>query len=340
MQHATASCVPLRENPAFKLGASLGILGQQGRDKVTFIVEPPLEALGMWLEQLLAESTGKEGRGLLPVANEALGKPNVYGPDRLFVHILLKGQANEDTNRALQALQDVGHPVIRIELSDRLDLGQEFLRWEIAVAVAGSILGVNAFDQPNVQESKDNTQRLLHLVQQQGRLTEESPLLSEGSLRLYTQMDIGPKVGTLSEALNHWLSMAYPGYYIALMAYFRESPETEKMLQGIRQHLRDRQRLATTLGYGPRFLHSTGQYHKGGPNSGLFLQLTVQDSIHIPIPARPYDFSVFKQAEAQGDLQSLQQHGRKVIRIDLGGNPLKGLTQLQQTLSQVVFSRI
>lgn len=340
MQHACASCVPLAENPAFKLGASLGILAGQGRDKVTLIADSPLESFGMWLEQLLAESTGKAGRGLLPVANEPLGKPNVYGADMLFVHLRLKGQASEQTQQMVQALQNAGHPIIRFELADLLDVGQEFLRWEIAVAVAGSILGINAFNQPNVQESKDNTTRLLRQVEQQGALPEEKPLLSEGALRLYTTLDMGPNVTTVTEALNHWLSMGYPGYYIGLMAYIRESAESEKMLQEIRQHLRDSQRLATTLGYGPRFLHSTGQYHKGGPNTGLFLQLTVQDRFHIPIPGRPYDFSTFKQAEAQGDLQSLQRHGRRVIRIDLGVDPMKGLAQLQQSLNQVVFSRI
>jgi len=339
LRHACEACVPVTENPALVLGACLGILARQGRDKVTFLVEPPMETLGLWLEQLLAESTGKEGRGLLPVANESVGKPAVYGSDRLFVHINLKDQQDPKMAQAVKALEDAGHPVVRIQVLDLLDLGQEFLRWEIATAVAGSILGINAFDQPNVQESKDNTERLLKVVADNGHLPDEEPLLSQGELQLFARLDAVQDARTISEALDHWLALGYPGYYIALMAYFIESAETETMLQEIRQYFRDSQKLATTLGYGPRFLHSTGQYHKGGPNHGLFLQLTAADQVQLPIPGCAYDFGVFKQAEALGDLQSLQQHGRRVIRIDLGANPAKGLTQLRALIGEVIFSR-
>jgi transaldolase/glucose-6-phosphate isomerase len=339
MRHACESCVPVMENPAFRLGIVMGILARQGRDKVTFLVEKPFETLGMWLEQLLAESTGKEGRGLLPVADEPVGKPGVYGPDRLFIHICLSGKADTQISQALDALKEAGHPVIRIELADPLDLGQEFLRWEIATAVAGNILEINAFDQPNVQESKDNTKRLLKIATEQGFLPEEDPVVSDGALQLFTEIS-GEKAGkTIVEALNHWLSMGYPDYYIAIMAYLMESPETEAKLQEIRLHLRDSQKLATTLGYGPRFLHSTGQYHKGGPNNGLFLQLTAKDAVQVPIPGRPYDFGTFKQAEALGDFQALQRHARRVIRIDLGADPLNGLARLRQLMDEVVFSR-
>lgn len=339
MRHACESCVPLPENPAFRLGAVLGVLARQGRDKVTFLVEKPLDAFALWLEQLLAESTGKEGRGLLPVAGEPIGKPDVYGADRLFIHIYLKEQADTLIAQAVDALKEAGHPVIRLELTDRLDLGQEFLRWKVATAVAGSILGINAFDQPNVQESKDNTERLLKVMAEQGFLPQEEPAVSDGPLRLFTPIT-GEKDGrTVVEALNHWLSMGYPGYYIALMAYLTESPETEALLRDIRLHLRDSQKLATTLGYGPRFLHSTGQAHKGGPNNGLFLQLTAMDNVHVPVPDRPYDFGTFKQAEALGDFQALGRHARRVIRIDLGADPLNGLARLRQLMDEVVFSR-
>lgn len=340
MQHTCASCVPTHENPALLLGTTLGTLAGQGRDKITFLVEKPLEPLGMWLEQLLAESTGKEGRGLLPVANEPIGKTHVYGADRLFIHIGLNKQSEDTYTSLIQDLQKAGHPIIQIQLTDLLDIGQEFMRWEIAVAVAGGILGINAFDQPNVQESKENTKHILKTVSEQGHISQPEPILTEGLLSVYSPLENLKQVETVAEALDHWLAMGYPGYYIALMAYFQDSPETEKALQEIRQQLRDRQHLATTLGYGPRFLHSTGQYHKGGPNTGLFLQLTAQDKIHIPIPGYPYDFSTFKQAEALGDLQSLERHGRRILRIDLGASPLNGLAQLKEALSHVLFSRL
>ena len=303
-------------------------------------MEKPIESFGLWLEQLLAESTGKEGRGLLPVANEPVGKPNVYGNDRLFIHISLNNQTDELLSQAIQQLQEAGRPIVKFHLSDLLDLGQEFFRWEMAVAVAGSMLGINAFDQPNVQESKDNTRRLLSEIIEGENLPQEAPILSEGMLSLYSRLDSLQQVSTMAEAFEHWLSMGYPGYYIALMAFLPEFPETEKMLQALRQNLRDKQRLATTLGYGPRFLHSTGQYHKVGPNTGLFLQLTVQDKLYIPIPGYGYDFGMFKQAEALGDIQALQRHERRVLRIDLGEDAIQGLTQLRNVVDQVMFSRI
>ena len=303
-------------------------------------MEKPIESFGLWLEQLLAESTGKEGRGLLPVANEPVGKPNVYGNDRLFIHISLNNQTDELLSQAIQQLQEAGRPIVKFHLSDLLDLGQEFFRWEMAVALAGSMLGINEFDQPNVQESKDNTRRLLSEIIEGENLPQEAPILSEGMLSLYSRLDSLQQVSTMAEAFEHWLSMGYPGYYIALMAFLPEFPETEKMLQALRQNLRDKQRLATTLGYGPRFLHSTGQYHKGGPNTGLFLQLTVQDKLYIPIPGYGYDFGMFKQAEALGDIQALQRHERRVLRIDLGEDAIQGLTQLRNVVDQVMFSRI
>lgn len=323
MAHACAASVPEAESPGTMLGAAMGELGRQGRDKVTLLVPESLATLGMWLEQLLAESTGKEGQGLLPVVGERLGAPSMYGDDRLFVHICLRGEGDCALDRGVVALREAGQPVVTLQMDGPLDLGKEFFRWEIATATAGAILGINAFNQPNVQESKDNTNRLLAIVREQGHLPEERPALVEGGLSLYI---IHPGA-TIAETL----AQARPGEYVALQAYLTETPETEQVLQDIRRGLRDRLQLATTLGYGPRFLHSTGQYHKGGPNTGLFLQLTADDPEDTPIPGQPYTFGVFKRAQALGDLEALRKHGRRVVRIHME-NVSQGLTELREIL--------
>jgi transaldolase/glucose-6-phosphate isomerase len=328
MTHACAACVPQHLNLGLSLGAVLSELGRQGRNKVTFIVPRSIATLGMWLEQLLAESTGKEGRGILPVSGEPLGDPSVYGDDRLFVYLRLNSQTEDSLERGVAALREAAHPVVTIELNDPLDFGQEFFRWEIATATAGSILGINPFDQPNVQESKDNTNRLLETVRKQGELPEEKPALIEAPLSLYA-----PKVaGTIGETLRGFLAQARPGDYVAIMAYLTEDSAIEKALQAIRRQLRDSLRLATTLGYGPRFLHSTGQFHKGGPNTGLFLQLTSDDAGDLPVPGQPYTFGIFKRAEALGDLEALHKHQRRAIRIHLGADVGKGLAALEQAI--------
>jgi transaldolase/glucose-6-phosphate isomerase len=329
MVHACASCVPVVENPGVVLGAVMGELALHGRDKVTLLVPGSVATLGMWLEQLLAESTGKEGTGLLPVAGETVGPPTVYGEDRLFVYLRLKGEDDEVLERGVAALQEAGHPVVTVQMDDRLDLGQEFFRWEIATAVAGSILGINAFNQPNVQESKDNTNRLLAVVQDRGQLPEEEPDLMEGPLSLHAQQT----ASTVTETVAQFLAQAHPGDYVALMAYLTEDEAMEQALQAIRLRLRDGLRLPATLGYGPRFLHSTGQFHKGGPNTGLFLQLTAGDGEDAPIPGAPYTFGVFKRAQALGDLEALRKHGRRVVHVDLGLDVSQGLSKLGQILA-------
>jgi transaldolase/glucose-6-phosphate isomerase len=328
MTHACVSCAPAHLNPGLTLGAALGELGRQGRNKVTFVVPRSIATLGMWLEQLLAESTGKEGRGILPVSGEPLGDPSVYGDDRLFIYLRLKSQTEDSLERGVAALREAAHPVVTIELNDPLDFGQEFFRWEIATATAGSILGINPFDQPNVQESKDNTNRLLETVRKQGELSEEKPALIEAPLSLYA-----PKAaGTIVETLRGFLAQARPGDYVAIMAYLTEDSAIEKVLEAIRLQLRDSLRLATTLGYGPRFLHSTGQFHKGGPNTGLFLQLTSDDAGDLPLPGQPYTFGIFKRAEALGDLEALHKHHRQAIRIHLGADVGKGLAALERAI--------
>jgi transaldolase/glucose-6-phosphate isomerase len=334
MAHACASCVPAKDSPGMVLGAAMGELARRGRDKVTLLVPEPIASLGLWLEQLLAESTGKEGAGLIPIAGEPLGSPDVYGEDRLFVDIDVNGRADGARERGrgatdrLAALRAAGHPVITIRLDDLLDLGQEFFRWELATATAGAVLGINPFDQPNVQESKENTDRLLDLAREERRLPEEQPMLVEGPLRI----DAPHAAVTVAETLARFLGQAHPGDYVALTAYLTEEPANDKALQELRRRLRDRLRLATTLGYGPRFLHSTGQLHKGGPNTGLFLQLTADDPVDLPIPGQPYTFGMFKRAQALGDLEALRRHGRRVARIHLGPDVRQGLAALGQAM--------
>ncbi len=332
MLHACASCVELEDNPGVALGAAMGELGQQGRDKVTFLVPKEAATLGMWLEQLLAESTGKEGTGLLPVALEPIGEPSSYGQDRFFAYLRLEGAKDGALQRGVEALRKAGHPLVTIQLDDRLDLAQEFLRWEIATATAGAILGINAFNQPNVQESKDNTNRLLGVVQDEGQLPEEEPALVEAPLSLYAD-EAG---SSLAETLKRFFGQAQAGDYVALMAYLSEEPDTDDALQAIRVKLRDGLKLATTLGYGPRFLHSTGQFHKGGPNTGLFVQLTADDAEDADVPGKPYSFGVLKRAQALGDLEALRKHGRRVLRIHLGADVGQGLAALDKAIGSVV----
>jgi transaldolase/glucose-6-phosphate isomerase len=332
MKHACDSCVPNQENPGVVLGVGMGELAKRGMDKVTLLMPESISTFSMWLEQLLAESTGKEGTGLLPVAGESLGTPPVYGKDRLFVYFRLQDETDRAIEDGVASLKRAGHPVITIQMDDLLDIGQEFTRWEIATATAGAILGINPFDQPNVQESKENTNHLLKEVSRLGRLSEPGSNLREDPLEFH-----GTEKGKSSEKyLRAFLDKARPNSYIALQAYLPEKPEIQQHLQAIRIRLRDVFHLATTLGYGPRFLHSTGQFHKGGPNTGLFLQLTSDDAEDTPVPGTVYTFGIFKKAQALGDFKALQEHGRPVMRVHLGRNVLQGLDALSQILEQAV----
>ncbi len=335
MRHACDSFVPTRENPGLMLGAALGELAlNHKRNKVTFLVPKTIASLGIWLEQLLAESTGKEGKGLLPVAGEPVGEPEVYRNDRVFIYIRMKDTTDKNLQTSVSLLREAGQPVITIFLDDLLDLGQEFFRWEIATATAGAILGINAFNQPNVQESKDNTNRLLAMVRAEGKLPEEKPSLVKRPLRIYFK----ESASTVPATLRQFLAKVRPGDYLALMAYIAENPVNQRALQDIRRMLQERLHLITTLGYGPRFLHSTGQFHKGGPNKGLFLQLTAGDARDLPIPGAPYTFGEFKRAQALGDLEALQKHRRRVGHIDLGPDITLGLAALRKALESALKS--
>ena len=328
MAQDCAPSVPIQENPGVVLGAAMGELAHRGRDKVTFLVPESLASLGLWLEQLIAESTGKEGMGVLPVVGEAPGQPLKYGEDRLFTHIRLRDEVDESLESAVAGLQKAGQPVITIQMDDRLDLAREFFRWEIATATVGAILKINPFGQPTVQESKDNTNRLLAEVRRSGKLSEPDPTFSEGPLRFYG----AGQERNAKDFFWAFFAQARPGDYFSLQAYLPEIPATTQALQTIRQLVRDDLGLATTLGYGPRFLHSTGQYHKGGPNTGLFLQLTADDAEDALIPGQPYTFGVFKRAQALGDLEALQKHGRRVLHVHLGSDIDQGLKALGRVI--------
>jgi transaldolase/glucose-6-phosphate isomerase len=335
MRHACSAQVPVEENPGVRLGAFLGQLAADGRDKVTFLVPPAVSPLGLWLEQLLAESTGKEGTGLLPVAGETPGYPEIYGNDRVFVHIRLKSEVDERLQRSVDRLKQAGQPVVEIEMTDRLDICQEFFRWEIATATAGAVLGINAFNQPNVQESKDNTRRLLHQVEDAGTLPAEKPAVSEDGLSFYGEAVQG--AGTIAEGLKRFFNGSVKsGDYVAILSYLTEEAATDALIDDIRLSLQGRFKVAATMGYGPRYLHSTGQLHKGGPNKGIFLQLTADVAEDLDVPGKSYSFDVLRRAQAQGDLEALHKHGRRALRIHLGRDPGKGLVRLNETLKTVL----
>lgn len=314
------------DNPAVRLGAVLGEAALAGRDKLTIVTEPPLRALGAWIEQLVAESTGKEGKGIVPVDLEPLGDPSVYGSDRVFAMIGLDGVAASGLAQHLMDLARAGQPVVTHELTDEYGLGGELLRWEIAVATAGRILGIDPFDQPNVQESKDNTKRLIAGFVASGKLLEDLP---EGRGRVAFPV----RDDDLPAALADFLAEARPGVYVALQVYVTPSEVVWDHLQALRLQLRNGLRLATTVGYGPRFLHSTGQLHKGGPNTGLFLQLVGHDRHDVDIPGQPYSFSVLKRAQARGDLGALRAHGCRVLRVCLGDDVIVGVKHLEALIA-------
>jgi transaldolase/glucose-6-phosphate isomerase len=324
MAIACSSCLPVDKNPGVVLGLVLGVAAKNKRDKVTLITSPGIWDFGAWLEQLLAESTGKDGKGLIPVDREALGAPEVYGNDRVFAYIRLENGADPAQDKAVEAIAKAGHPVVRIALADTYNLGQEMFRWEIATAVAGSVIGINAFNQPDVEASKIATRKLTTEYEKTGSLPAESPIFSEGGFQLFTDdknaAALASAVGSeksLTGYLRAHLKLAGAGDYFALLAYVEMSEPHEKTLQSMRIAVRDKKRVATCLGFGPRFLHSTGQAYKGGPNSGVFLQVTCDDKIDLPVPGQKFTFGVVKAAQARGDFQVLAERNRRALRVHL-----------------------
>jgi transaldolase/glucose-6-phosphate isomerase len=343
MVEASASCVPADENPGVVLGTTLGTAALSGRDKITFVTSPGIYDLGAWLEQLLAESTGKEGKALIPVDLEEVGPPDVYGSDRLFVYVRLASAPDAAQDAAVEALAAAGQPVVRIELKDIYDLGQEFFRWEIATAVAGSLMGINPFDQPDVEASKVETRKLTDEYEEEGELPPGRPILEEDGIRLLADPE---NAAALKEAAGADLSLAgclrahldriAAGDYFALLGFIERSGAHQEILQEIRHLVRDAKKAATCLGFGPRFLHSTGQAYKGGPNSGVFLQITCDDELDVSIPGQQYTFGIVKEAQARGDFQVLAKRGRRALRVHLGPDVAAGLKKLKAAVAKAL----
>lgn len=323
MVKACASSVPARENPGVWLGVVLATLAQAGRDKVTFITSQGIESFGAWAEQLIAESTGKQGKGLVPVADEPLGAPSVYGTDRLFVFLRLRPADNAALDRQVTALEQAGQPVVRLELDDVYAMGAEFFRWEFAIAVAGALLQINPFDEPNVQESKDNTKRVLEVHESTGSFSTGKPAWQDEKVAV-TWGQRTESAKSLRENLAAFLKLAQPGDYVALMPYLEQTPPNDAAFAKIRAAVRDATKVATTLGYAPRMLHSTGQLHKGGPNNVLALQITADDATDVPVPGERYTFGTLERAQAIGDWHSLISHGRRALQLHFKRGALPG----------------
>jgi transaldolase/glucose-6-phosphate isomerase len=325
-------------NPGVILGAILGTAANHGRDKVTIIASPGIHDLGAWLEQLLAESTGKVGKGIIPVDREALAKPAAYGNDRVFAYLRLQTKPNKAQDAAVAALEKAGHPVVRISLPNTYNLGQEFFRWEIATAVAGAIIGINAFNQPDVEASKIETRKLTSEYESTGKLPAEAPFFEAG-IKLYAdeKNTAALKGGsTLASVLQAHLGRISAGDYFGVLGYITMNDANERALQKMRHAVRDKKRVATVLGFGPRFLHSTGQAYKGGPNSGVFLQITCDDAVDLPVPGQKYTFGIVKAAQARGDFAVLAERGRRALRVHLGKSVTKDLAKLGSALQQAL----
>ncbi len=343
MVEACGAGVPVEQNPGAQLGIVLGTAARSGRDKLTLIASPGISALGAWLEQLVAESTGKQGKGIVPVDREDLGPAEVYGNDRMFAYVRLESAPDKAQDAKVAALEQAGQPVVRIPLGDIYDLGQEFFRWEIATAIVGSIIQINPFNQPDVEASKIATRNLTTEYEKTGSLPAEKPVLEDGGIKLFTDAvnaDALAKAAgsdkTLLGYLRAHIRRAGAGDYFALLAYIEMNARHEALLQKLRLALRDRKRVATCLEFGPRFLHSTGQAYKGGPNSGVILQITCDDAADLPVPGQTYTFGVVKAAQARGDFQVLAERGRRALRVHLGKDLAAGLERLSAAFHQAL----
>ncbi|GAC1403914.1 MAG: bifunctional transaldolase/phosoglucose isomerase [Candidatus Velthaea sp.] len=339
--HANSPSVKAGSAPALIFGAAIGSLAKHGRDKLTIVTHPNVRAFGAWAEQLIAESTGKSGTGIVPIEGEPLGDPGAYGNDRVFVYAGagLTG-ANADDEKKLALLESAGHPVIRLRMDDLFDVGDMFYTWEVATAAAGSILGIDAFDQPNVQESKDNTKRLLAEHLQAGKFSEPVPAISaDDTLVIPLSGSTALALGTsLESAVAALVTQIKPGDYVAFNAYIAMSAEHDATLRALRLKVRDALKVATTVGFGPRFLHSTGQLHKGGPNSGVFFQITAEPPFDLPIPGM-VGFRILERAQALGDFEALDKRDRRGARIHFAGDLKRGLSALANALDNAVTAK-
>jgi transaldolase/glucose-6-phosphate isomerase len=339
MVKACGAAVAADTNPGALLGMILGVAANLGRDKMTVAASPGISDLGAWLEQLIAESTGKLGKGIIPIDREPLAKPDTYGNDRVFAYLRLETAPNKSQDAAIDGLEAAGHPVVRITVDNIYNLGQEFFRWEIATAVAGSIIGINAFNQPDVEASKIETKKLTSEYEKSGKLPDETPFFEGDGIRLYADdKNSGALQGKskLAEVLKSHLDRLGTGDYFAVLGYITMNEANERTLQAIRLAVRDRKKVATVLGFGPRFLHSTGQAYKGGPNSGVFLQITCDDAVDLPVPGQKYSFGTVKAAQARGDFAVLAERGRRALRVHLGKDVAAGLDTLTKAVKQAI----
>lgn len=333
---------PAKDNPGCILGAVLGTAHNQGRDKLTIIASPAISHLGAWLEQLVAESTGKNGKAIIPVDREALAGPKVYGTDRVFVYLRLRSEPDRMQDREMAGLEDAGQPVIVISLKDPYDLGQEFFRWEFATAVAGSIIGINPFDQPDVEASKVETRKLTEEYERTGTLPREAPFFEADGVKLFaddrnaSELQKAAREQSLRDYLQAHLDRLKKNDYFATLAYLEMNDEHERLLQSPRHAVRNARQVATCLGFGPRFLHSTGQAYKGGPDSGVFLQVTCDDAHDLQVPDQKFTFGVVKAAQARGDFEVLSERGRRALRVHLGADVADGLRNLGETIKQAL----
>ena len=340
MVRACAAGTPPLQNPGVQLGAVLGVGATTGRDKVTIVASPGIYDVGAWLEQLLAESTGKQGHGIVPVDNEPLADAASYGSDRVFAYLRLKDGPDPAQEKAVAALEQAGQPVVRVELANTLQLGQVFFLWEFATAVAGSVIGIDAFDQPDVEASKLVTKKLTSAYNEDGKLPDETPFLTDGAIQLFSDAknaaELSKAGNTLGAVMKAHLNRLGAGDYAALIAYIQRTPEHIALLQGLRAKIRDAKHAATVAEFGPRFLHSTGQAYKGGPNSGVFVQITAQDAADLAVPGERYTFSVVKAAQARGDFDVLAERGRRALRVHITGDLEAGLQTLASAISAAV----
>jgi len=346
MAQACRPSVPGQHNPGLQLGAVLGAAWQQARDKITLLCSPPIQALGAWIEQLLAESTGKDGKALIPVNGEKAGAPQHYGADRLFVYLRLSNEADSEQDRAADDLRAAGHPVVQIDIDDRYTLGAELFRWEFATAVAGSVMGINAFDQPDVESAKQAARTLAEAFERDGHLPRREPVLDDEAVQIFatdsyrTQLTGSRDASTAAALLTAHFNQLGLGDYFALLAYAnRLDIPLYTQLQRLRHAVRDRYRSATCLGYGPRYLHSTGQAHKGGPNTGVFLIATLDSETDLVIPGHRPGFSVIESAQAEGDFLALSDKARRVLRIHFKGERLNALITLESIIQHIESNR-
>ena len=335
MVHSCSAGTPPAANPGVVLGAIMGEAHRAGHDKVTIIASPGVADLGAWLEQLIAESTGKLGRGLVPIDGETPAKPESYGQDRLFAYLHADDKPDAAQDAAVKALEAAGQPVVTVTLNGHQELGQQFFLWEFATAVAGSIIGIDAFDQPDVEASKIKTRELTDAAAKTGKLPDETPFASFDGVSLFADEKNAAALqgASLVECLRAHFKRAGAGDYVGLLAYVERNEKHIGQLQKLRLLVRDRTHLATAAEFGPRFLHSTGQAYKGGPDSGVFLQITADDLADLAVPGEGYTFSLVKAAQARGDFGVLAERGRRALRVHLGADVSKGLDKLTDAIA-------